>query len=199
MRVLNRALTVFASVLPLMLFCFCGGENAFFTAAAVALHECAHLAALRLFKGRILSFRAAPFGLCIDYDAESLSLPAELFVCASGCLANLLAAVVSFVCYAALRVDFIAFGLVSAALALMNLLPIYPLDGYRVVKILLSLFLSPFAAARIAFLISCIFGFIFFSVSSYLLLTSVSGIYPLLFSVYMFSVNSKIIGESTEF
>ena len=196
MRVLNRALIVFTSVLPLNLFCFLGGENALFTALAVAIHECAHLVALRLLKGRIVSFHVAPFGLCIDYDAESLSLLGELFVCASGSLANLITAVISFTCYAVFRVDFIAFGIVSAALGLMNLLPIYPLDGYRVVRILLSLFTSPFAASRIAFLISCVCGFAFFCASSYLLLTSVSGIYPLLFSVYMFSVNSKIAGES---
>lgn len=196
MRVLNRALTVFTSVLPLILFCFLGGENALFTALAVAIHECAHLVALRLLKGRIVSFHVAPFGLCIDYDAESLSLLGELFVCASGCLANLITALLTFVLYSVFTVDLISFGIVSAALALMNLLPIYPLDGYRVVRLLLSLFTSPFAASRIAFLISCVCGFAFFCASSYLLLTSVSGIYPLLFSVYIFSANSKIAAES---
>ena len=198
MKALNRALTVFASAAPLILLCFCGAENAGFIALSIVVHECAHLATLKIFKGKILSFRIAPFGLCIDYDAERLSLSRELAVCASGCAANLLLSLASLLIYAAFGVDTVMLGLVSAMLGIMNLLPIYPLDGYRILNILLSFFLLPATAFCISFIISGALAFILFCVAAYLLTTAVTGVLPLLFSLYVFSVHSKILLESAE-
>ncbi|MBR5539401.1 MAG: hypothetical protein IKU61_05830 [Clostridia bacterium] len=192
MRVLNRALFIFTSVVPLITFCFCEAENAFYVAISIAVHECAHLAALKIFKGRILSFRIAPFGLCIDYDAESLSLLRELAVCAAGCVSNLLLTLISLLIYAAFGVDTaVMLALVSAVLGMMNLLPIYPLDGYRVLNIIFSFFVLPAAAFRISFFISGVLAFLFFGVAAYLFTTALTGVLPLLFSLYIFSVHSK--------
>ncbi len=198
MRILNRALLIFTSALPIVLFCICGGY-ALYIAFAVILHECAHLLALRLCGGRVRSFRPAPFGLCIDYSSSELSLLGELFVSAAGCLLNLSVALAAVICYAVFGVDFMLFGVVNAVAALVNLMPVYPLDGERVLYIALSFVFEPFLAARISFTVSYIIGFIAFLSASYLLVTSVAGIYPLLFSIYIFAGNAKILQKGTLF
>lgn len=198
MRILNRAVLIFTSVLPIVILCICGGY-AVYIALAVVLHECAHLFALRLCGGRVRSFRPAPFGLCIDYSSSELSLLGELFVSAAGCLLNLLVTLAAVICYAAFEADFMLFGVVNAVAALVNLIPVYPLDGARVLFITLSFAFEPFLAARISFAVSCIFGFISFIAASYLLVTSAQGIYPLLFSIYIFAGNVKFLQKGTFF
>ena len=199
MKALNRALNIFSSALPLIMLCICSGEIAVYVACAVVLHECAHLVALKLFHGRIKKFRVAPFGFCIDYDASTLSLLGELAVSSAGCFVNLTVSVTSLVLYRVFSLDFIIFGAVNVALGAVNLLPVYPLDGYKMLFVCLSMIFGPFIAERIANFFGYISALAIFLVSSYLLLTSVWGVYPLLFSVYIFSSNVKNRQGSADF
>lgn len=197
-RVLSRALLIFTSALPIVIFCLCGGY-ALYIAFAVFLHEISHLAALKLCGGRVKSFCPAPFGLCISYDTSGISLCGELFVSAAGCLVNLLVTALSVICYAAFSLDFLLFGVVNAAAATLNLMPIYPLDGHRILCTLLSIVFNPVFAERITSIISYICGFALFVFSSYCLLTGACGIYPLLFSVYVFASNAKKLSQGAYF
>ncbi len=166
-------------------------------AIAIFMHESAHLVALKLLDGRIKSFGAAPFGLCIEYDENTLTVGGEAIVSVAGCAINLLSFALSFVTGV-----FVEFGAVSLALAMINLIPTMPLDGGRLISIAITAIKGPDTAYRFGAAISYLFGFLIFLLASYMLLTSQCGIYPLLFSVYLFGNNAKMIemavlGEKT--
>lgn len=165
-------------------------------AVAIALHECGHLIALRALGGRICEIRPAPFGLCIEYDESTLSLRGEALVSAAGCLMNTVSVIVSILLYKFFRVDIIDFGIVSAALAFLNLIPAKPLDGGRLLIVMLEYFFGQRVAFTVSAAVTYIFGFAVFLFASYSLLTSQSGIYPLLFSVYLFSCNAKTLEKA---
>ena len=189
----RRALYIFICALPPIVFCVSGGAMMLPLAAAVFLHECAHIAALRLCCGRMRSFRPAPFGLCMEYEENSLSLGGEIAVSVAGCAVNLLSTVLSWLLYRFFAVDILDFGSISLLTAALNLLPVQPLDGGRLLYLLLSMFRDPDFANRMSAVLTYCFGFLFFLFASYLLLTSQAGIYPLLFSIFLFSSNARTL------
>ena len=182
---------IFACALPPILFCLGGGGCMLPLAVAVVLHECAHLAALRLCGGRLRDFCAAPFGLCLVLDEGTLSLGGEAIVCAAGCFANLLCAGFAFAAYALFSVDLLLLGTVNLLTALLNLLPMPPLDGARLLFLLLSARRDPMFAGRAVAILGYALSMLVFLFSSYLLLTTGEGMYALLFSVYVFSASSR--------
>ena len=94
----------------------------------VAAHELSHLAALRLLGQRLTGLRPEAGGLCIRY-AGARSAAAELAAALAGPLGGLLYAV------AADRtgIDWLSQSAgLSLLLSAFNLLPILPLDGWRV-------------------------------------------------------------------
>lgn len=159
---------------------------------AVFLHEIAHFFMLKLYRVRIVSFHPAPFGLCIEYDENLLSLGREVVVCAAGCAINLLTFLFSLLLYR-FGIDILDFGTVSFVLALVNMMPTEPLDGGRILRILITCICGPEAAYRASAVLTYIFGFLVFLFASYMLLTSQGGIYPLLFSIYLFGRNAKML------
>ena len=198
MKILRQALYIFICALPSVLFCVTGGELMLPLAAAVFLHESAHILALRLCGGRMCGFRPVPFGLCIQYDENSLSLGGEIAVSGAGCAVNLLSAAVSLVLYRFCGVDILDFGIVSLLTAALNLLPVQPLDGGRLLYLLLAAWRDPCFACRVTAVLTYGFGFLLFLLASYLLLTSQAGIYPLLFSIFVFSVNARTMDRLIE-
>lgn len=197
-KILRQALYIFICALPSVLFCVTGGELMLPLAAAVFLHESAHILALRLCGGRMCGFRPVPFGLCIQYDENSLSLGGEIAVSGAGCAVNLLSAAVSLVLYRFCGVDILDFGIVSLLTAALNLLPVQPLDGGRLLYLLLAAWRDPCFACRVTAVLTYGFGFLLFLLASYLLLTSQAGIYPLLFSIFVFSVNARTMDRLIE-
>ncbi len=192
--IFRKALSIFACGLPLVLLCLCGGMLPM--AVAILLHECAHLVALRLCKGRILSFHTAPFGLCIEYDENSLSLGGEMLVCAAGCFCNLFFFVIALLLYYFSVCDWLLFGIVNALVCGMNLLPILPLDGARLLRLCLSVRLAPDRAEFVVRIVTHTCSFLLFLLASYLLLAGQAGIYPLLFVIYIFAANACRLSES---
>ena len=197
-KILRQALYIFICALPSVLFCVTGGELMLPLAAAVFLHESAHILALRLCGGRMCGFRPVPFGLCIQYDENSLSLGGEIAVSGAGCAVNLLSAAVSLVLYRFCGVDILDFGIVSLLTAALNLLPVQPLDGGRLLYLLLAAWRDPCFACRVTAVLTYGFGFLLILLASYLLLTSQAGIYPLLFSIFVFSVNARTMDRLIE-
>ena len=191
MHVFRRAMYIFICTLPPVLFCISGGPMMLPLAAAVFVHECAHLIVLRLCGGRMRSFHPAPFGLCIEYDENTLSLGGEMLVSVAGCAANLLSAMLVWVLYRFFSVDILDFGIISMLTAALNLLPVHPLDGGRLLYLLLSAWRGPDAACRITAMCTYVATLPFFLFASYLLLTSQAGLYPLLFSIFLFSANAR--------
>ncbi|MBQ7912850.1 MAG: site-2 protease family protein [Clostridia bacterium] len=114
----------------------------FLISTIVALqHECAHAFAAAKLGYKLRSIVLMPFGAVIDGDLHSISLKDEIFVALCGPICNLLTAGF-FVALWWLTPTMYAFTDVacysSLAIALVNLLPAYPLDGGRVLRCVLA-------------------------------------------------------------
>ena len=193
MKTIRRAIYIFVCILPPVLFCMCSGRLMLPLAIAVFVHELAHLAALWVFGGKLRSFKPAPFGLCMEFDESSLSLLGEGIVSIAGCVANVLSAALSIAIDKLFSIDTSAFFTVSLLLAMLNSIPTEPLDGGRLLKIIITARYGPFVACRVMAVVTYMFGFAIFLLASYMLLVSASGIYPLLFSIYIFAGNAKTL------
>jgi len=111
------------------------------------LHECGHMTALFIMKKRVLEVRLELFGAVIR--PEPLNVREELLCTLAGPTVNLIVWMLSFRC-----VPFAA--CVSAALFAFNMLPIYPLDGGRVLFCLLEGRLQQDTLRRVVHIISLI-------------------------------------------
>ncbi len=191
MRIISRAVYIFACALPIVLFCALCGRLMLPLAVAIAMHELSHLIMLRIFRGRMCGFRPAPFGLCIEYDGSSISLFGEAMVCGVGCLTNIVLALLAYAAYSLFGAPFVDFCIVNLALCFINMIPVRQLDGGKMLEILLEMLFGVHTAYRISAIVTYVFGFVVFLFASYSLLTSQSGLYPLLFSVYLFVCNAK--------
>lgn len=101
---------------------------------ALALHEAAHLTALALFRRPVLGLTLSAGGAKIE--TEALTLRQEALSAAAGPLVNLLSGALTLRCVP-------AFSAVSLGLAAVNLLPLYPLDGGRILRAALLSRLPP--------------------------------------------------------
>ncbi len=118
----------------------------FLLSALVAIqHECAHAFAAAKLGYKLNAVILMPFGAVIDGDLKGISLKDEIYVAMCGPLCNLVTALF-FVAwwwftptvYAFTDVAFYS----SISIALVNLLPAYPLDGGRTLKCILARALS---------------------------------------------------------
>lgn len=120
---------------------FTGQLPAFLTATVAALqHECAHAFAARQMGYTLDKIVLMPYGAVVSGDISGISPKEELAVCAAGPLVNAVTALF----FAALwwlwpetypYTDTAAY--VSLSLAAVNLLPAFPLDGGRMLLVLL--------------------------------------------------------------
>ena len=123
-------------------YSFTGELFLFLMSAIVAVqHECAHAFAAYKLGYRLNSIVLMPFGAVIDGDLRGISFKDEIFVALCGPLCNLFTAVF-FVALWWLFPTMYAFTdtacYSSLSIALVNLLPAYPLDGGRVLKCVLT-------------------------------------------------------------
>ena len=133
----------------------CTGNLFFFLMSALvaAQHECAHAYAAAKLGYRLNTVVLMPFGAVLDGDMTNASLKDEIFVACCGPLCNLITAIF-FVAlwwfeptmYAFTDTAFYS----SMAIALINLLPAYPLDGGRIFKCCLTWLFSKKSADFVA-------------------------------------------------
>jgi len=123
---------------------------------AAAVHELGHVLGLKLFRGRLISFRLGLLGCSIAYD-DSMSYSGEIATALLGPLASLMLAVAAALCGKLTGVGFAyQFSGVSLALGIFNLLPVYPLDGGRAIYFALAYVFGLDLSARIIFVLRCI-------------------------------------------
>lgn len=124
-----------------MLSAFTGDFLLFVSAAVAALeHECAHAFAARRAGFSLDKIVLMPYGAVISGDISGIPPKKEIAVCVAGPLANGLTAL-AFVALWWLYPEAYPFtdtaAYVSLCLFLVNLLPAYPLDGGRILRIAL--------------------------------------------------------------
>ena len=123
-------------------YCLKGELFLFLLSALVAVqHECAHAFAAAKLGYQLNAIILMPFGAVIDGDLRGISLKDEIFVAVCGPLCNLCTAIL-FIAIWWLHPTMYAFTdtacYSSLSIALVNLLPAYPLDGGRIFKCLLA-------------------------------------------------------------
>lgn len=94
-----------------------------------ALHELGHLTALLLCKGKPNKLVFAYYGIGLKHSSDLTDFR-ELIFLSAGIVVNLI------FCLFNIKRD------INFALLIVNALPIYPLDGGRILKIILNTFLS---------------------------------------------------------
>lgn len=182
------------SVHPLFLllgvcYAFTGELFAFFLSTVVAIqHECAHAFAAARLGYKLDRVILMPYGAVIDGDLEGISVRDEIFVAACGPLCNLVTAAGFFALWwlfpsAYAYTDAACF--VSLSVALVNLVPAYPLDGGRVLKCVLEKRLEEKRAERVCRTVSLLFAGGCFAAFAFLLFRGEVNLSLPLFGVFL--------------
>lgn len=130
--------------------------------AAVLLHECAHARVARRLGYELNIIRLMPYGAALCGDVE-LRPVHESVIAIAGPLFNLVTAALMAALWWLVPQSYIftqAFCAANLYIGLFNLLPVYPLDGGRVVLSALTARLGRKSAYKIMRIISAVFGIV---------------------------------------
>ncbi len=136
---------------------------------AASIHEIAHIAAFISFNAQIKEINILPFGIGVKLQSAALSYKREILAALAGPSANGLIAVLFSLISDKYAAGLQFFIVCNTALALINLLPIYPLDGGRAMYFLICNIENPLTAKRISLLSSLILLLPLFAVSIWIL------------------------------
>ena len=153
---------------------------------AATIHELGHIIAARLCRIPLGELRLGIFGASLTPTAMLCSYKKEILLCLAGPLANLLSALLLSPLYNSSDVINL-FISASLFLGILNLLPIYELDGGRILFCTLCYRANPHTASTILRAISFTIIFILWTLSVYLLLRLSSSISLFIFSLSLFS------------
>ncbi len=105
------------------------------TLAALVLHELGHVLAFRVYGHRLKAVHFLPFGLAVQPEGSFRSFWQETIIALSGPLTNAALALASLAAYGHTHHDwFRTFAIINGGLGFLNILPISPLDGGRVMR-----------------------------------------------------------------
>ena len=131
---------------------FDGVKYPFMLVLAVLLHEAGHILAARLVKAPLTSLKCGIQGFSLSFDFSALSYGREFFILIAGSVSGLICAAAAY----GFNRNFVYFSVVSAVMAIVNLLPIRGLDGGEALACILDYFLLPEQSYRIAKAVSWI-------------------------------------------
>ncbi len=140
-----------------------------------SIHECAHLIALLSFKEKPSEINFAFYGIGMKYSCR-LTFIKELIVLLAGAAVNIL--------FYLLDIQ----REINYSLALINLLPVYPLDGGRAAKLIINKLLCFDIADRVFKIISVVF------ITAFVISSILSKNFSLIFiSIYIiiFAINNS--------
>ena len=156
--------------------------------SAAAIHECGHLIAARLLRIPLSSLHISILGACLELGDPLLSYRREWLLCATGPLFSILFSAFSFaLAYMWPQFHlFVESGAISAALGIINLLPIGWLDGGRMFRAVCYQLL-PQAIARVLLrAVSFLCFLTLWMISVYLLLRAGNSLSLFVFSFSLF-------------
>lgn len=122
------------------------------TLIAVCIHEFSHIIAIKLCGGTVKKIDIRAFGIKIDVpELQYISYRREIIIAAAGPAAGIITAVCASAAARFFDIEFLRFfSGINLVISAINLIPVYPLDGGRIV---LSLMLSVFSL-RAAYFVS---------------------------------------------
>lgn len=112
---------------------------------ALFLHELGHLLFIYLFKIKIVSIKLYAFGFMMELEPHTSIWYQDLFVYGGGLLFNL---------FGFIACPWKVFKYINIGLIILNILPIYPLDGFRLLRTVVEFFFSYYYSFLILFSIS---------------------------------------------
>ena len=126
------------------------------TFIAVFIHELSHIIAIKLCGGSIEKVDIRAFGIRIDVpELEYISYRHEIIIAAAGPAAGIITAVCATAAAKAFDVDFLHFfSGVNLVISAINLIPVYPLDGGRIILSIVLSFMSLRAAYFVSYLMT---------------------------------------------
>lgn len=166
-----------------------GSFLALLTAVFSLWHEAWHIIALRIVGAKIKKLSAT--GIGINLSTTALGYKDELFVTIAGPIASL----IMFFCFLPLFFKneytmFCAFS--NLIIFIINILPVYPLDGGRALYLFFSMKLLPNTAAIITKCISLIFLLPLFVLSVIILIKTGYNLSLMIISVYLLVLFSGV-------
>lgn len=170
-------------------FAFIGKVFSFVICTLVALiHELGHYFSSSKLGYKLNKITLMPYGAIIKGDAVNLKYIDECKIALAGPIINLFTALIFtalwwFIPDTYAYTDLVVF--TSITLAVINLLPCYPLDGGRFLLATLSLFITRKKAKSIVLIVSLVFATLLFALFIYSLFTT-PNITILFFSLFMF-------------
>lgn len=149
---------------------------------AAALHECGHLAALRMFHVPVEGLRLTALGAVLyAKGAQRLSYGRELLVTLAGPAANLLCALLAaLLARGTQQGTFYVFAGANVVLCAYNLLPIPPLDGGRALYLVTAFVFGPMVGDAAAAVVGTACALSLLVLGIYLSVVSGSGMFFLL-------------------
>lgn len=156
----------------------------------IALHEISHLIVVKIMDINIGEFKLHCLGATLEIkDYNSLSLKEQIIICLAGPVFNILMSIIFFIIFYFLKNNFLLTIVeINLALAMFNIMPMYPLDGFKLLESIFSLKLSYIKANKASNIISYIVNTIFIVVSIFFLIyRNISGIFIIIicfFSIF---------------
>jgi Zn-dependent protease/CBS domain-containing protein len=147
--------------------------------ASVIFHELSHCLVARHFGISVLDITLLPIGGVSRMPAPVSDPTQEMLISAAGPISSLVLAVLlwfaaMFLGYSVSLADFWVRGsllaqlaVVNLVLAVFNIIPAFPMDGGRILRGLLGLYLAPFTATRIAVGVGQAFAILLFFLGFY--------------------------------
>lgn len=139
------------------------------TFIAVILHESAHILAIKLLRLKITKIDVRAFGMSVKVEGiEYIPYTKEIIIAAAGPLAGLVTASLTLVAAKCFGIYSLSYFMgVNIVITAINLLPVYPLDGGRIVLCTLAKFITHRAAYTISYIVSILSVGALFGVCAY--------------------------------
>lgn len=112
---------------------------------SILIHEIFHSIAARRYDLRINEVEIFPFGGMAKFEnIRTINPKEEIFICAMGPLSNLMIMIL-FIAFKSLYIDSYLINYiikVNKLMLIINILPVFPLDGGKIIRAILSLFIG---------------------------------------------------------
>lgn len=172
---ITRHLHIHFMVVPMMILAFVlKSQMTFFISFGVVLiHETAHLITALVLNADVKSIEILPFGMTLRLDSFIVRTPKkEIAIALSGPISNVLMLVLAefFVLKNGANLNLLIFVVVNWSVLLLNLFPVPPLDGGRVLRALVIKHAGIITSAKIIRKISCIFLIIIWTMGIFLVI-----------------------------
>lgn len=131
---------------------------------AIAIHEAGHYFVAKKLGYNLSKFSFSPYGVSLSYYNQTLENRDELKVALAGPIANFVSVLFMVALWWMFPNTYFfteSFVYISVLLALLNLLPAYPLDGGRIFICTTSNFFSEKVAKKITFALNLVLAFAF--------------------------------------